>query len=157
MKRTNLLLLSVLLVALVVTASSVAIARDASPAARASLFYTVELRKTKLGKILVASSGYTLYAFSKDSRGKDACAKISGCSEAWIPKEAQGKPSGGAGIRGSLLSTVKLPSGVAQVAYAGHPLYIDAGDSDPGQTAHVGVKQFGGTWSAVNAAGHLVK
>ena len=51
-------------------------ARDASPAARASLFYTVELRKTKLGKILVASSGYTLYAFSKDSRGKDTCVKI---------------------------------------------------------------------------------
>ncbi|HEY3759577.1 MAG TPA: hypothetical protein VGL37_07425 [Solirubrobacteraceae bacterium] len=155
MKRTNLILLSVLLVALAVTAS--AIARDASPAARASLFYTVELRKTKLGKILVASSGYTLYAFSKDSRGKDACAKIAGCIEAWPPKEAQGKPAGGAGVRSSLLSTVKLPSGVTQVTYGGHPLYIDAGDSGPGQTTHVGVKQFGGTWSAVNAAGRLVK
>jgi predicted lipoprotein with Yx(FWY)xxD motif len=156
-KRINLLLVSVLLVALAATASSVALARSGTPSARASLFYTVELRKTRLGKILVASSGYTLYAFSKDSHGKDACAKVTGCLEAWIPKEAQGKPSGGAGIRGSLLSTVKLPSGVAQVAYAGHPLYIDAGDSGPGQTAHVGAKQFGGTWSAVNAAGHLVK
>jgi predicted lipoprotein with Yx(FWY)xxD motif len=156
-KRTNLLRVSVLLAALAIAASSVASARDGSPAARASLFHTVELRKTKLGKILVVSSGYTLYAFSKDSRGKDACAKIAGCLEAWIPKEVQGKPSGGAGIRGSLLSTVELPSGVTQVAYAGHPLYIDAGDTGPGQTAHVGVKQFGGAWSAVNAAGHPVK
>lgn len=157
MKRISLLLVSALLVALAVTASSAALAHDAAPSARASLFSSVELRKTKLGKILVASSGYTLYAFSKDSRGKDACAKIKGCLEAWPAKEAQGKPSAGPGVRASLLSTVKLPSGETQVAYAGHPLYIDIGDSGPGDTAHVGVKQFGGTWSAVNAAGHLVK
>jgi predicted lipoprotein with Yx(FWY)xxD motif len=156
-KRINLLLVSVLLVALAATASSIAIARSGMPFARAALFHTVELRKTKLGKILVTSSGFTLYAFSKDSRGKDACAKIKGCLEAWPAKEAQGKPSGGAGIRGSLLSTVKLPTGVTQVAYAGHPLYIYAGDSGPGQTAYVGAKQFGGTWTAINAAGHLVK
>jgi predicted lipoprotein with Yx(FWY)xxD motif len=156
-KRINLLLVSALLVALAATVSSVALARSGTSAARASLFHTVELRKTKLGKILVASSGYTLYAFSKDSRGKDACAKIKGCLEAWPAKEAQGKPSGGPGVRASLLSTVKLPTGETQVAYAGHPLYIYADDSGPGQTSYVGVKQFGGTWSAVNAAGHLVK
>jgi predicted lipoprotein with Yx(FWY)xxD motif len=156
-KRINLLLASALLVALAATASSAALARDAAPSARASVFYAVELRKTKLGKVLVTASGYTLYAFSKDSRGHDACAKIKGCLEAWPPKEAQGKPSGGAGVRASLLSTVKLPTGLTQITYAGHPLYIDAGDSGPGDTAHVGVKQFGGTWDAVNAAGHLVK
>jgi predicted lipoprotein with Yx(FWY)xxD motif len=156
-KRINLLLVSALLIALVVTASSAALAHDAAPPARASAFYSVELRKTKLGKILVTSSGYTLYAFSKDSRGKDACAKIKGCLEAWPAKEAQGKPSAGPGVHASLLSTVKLPTGATQVAYAGHPLYIYAGDSGPGQTSYVGVKQFGGTWDAVNAAGHLVK
>jgi predicted lipoprotein with Yx(FWY)xxD motif len=157
MKRINLLPASVLLVALAATASSVALAHGGTPSARASLLHTVELRKTKLGKILVASSGYTLYAFSKDSRGKDACAKIKGCLQAWPAKEAQGKPSGGPGVRASLLSTVKLSTGETQVAYAGHPLYIYAGDSGPGQTSYVGVKQFGGTWSAVNAAGGLVK
>ncbi len=157
MKRINLFLAGVLLVALAVTASSVALARGGAPSARAALFHTVELRKTKLGKILVTSSGFTLYAFSKDSRGKDTCAQIKGCLETWPAKEAQGKPSGGPGIRASLLSTVKLPGGEAQVAYAGHPLYIYAGDSGPGQIAYVDAKQFGGTWSAVNAAGHLVK
>jgi len=156
-KRIHLLLVSVLLVALAVTASSVALARSGTPSARAALFHTVELRQTKLGKILVTASGYTLYAFSKDSSGKDACAKIKGCLEAWPAKEAQGKPSGGPGVRASLLSTVKLPTGETQVAYAGHPLYIYAGDSGPGQTSYVGVKQFGGAWSAIDAAGKLVK
>jgi predicted lipoprotein with Yx(FWY)xxD motif len=155
-KRINLLLVGVLLAVALV--SSAAIARHSStPSARAALFSTVELRKTKLGKILATSSGYTLYVFSKDPRGRDTCAKIKGCLEAWPAKEAQGKPSGGPGIRAALLSTVKLPKGGAQVAYAGHPLYIYANDSGPGQTSYVGVKEFGGSWYAINAAGHLVK
>jgi predicted lipoprotein with Yx(FWY)xxD motif len=156
-KRINLLLVSVLLVALVATAASAALAQSGKPAARAALFYTVELRKTKLGKVLATASGYTLFAFSKDSRTKDACAKISGCLEAWPIKEAQGKPSGGPGVKSSLLSTLKLSKGRTQVLYAGHPLYIYAGSNAPGQTEYVGAKQFGGTWYALNAAGKLVK
>jgi predicted lipoprotein with Yx(FWY)xxD motif len=154
-KRISLLLASVLLAAAI--AAAAATARNGAPPARSALFHTVELRKTHLGKILVTASGYTLFAFSKDARNKDACAKISGCLEAWPIKEAQGRPSGGSGVKSSLLSTLKLSKGRTQVTYAGHPLYIYAGENAPGQTEYVGAKQFGGIWYALNAAGQLVK
>jgi predicted lipoprotein with Yx(FWY)xxD motif len=154
-KRTRVLLVGVLLA--VASVSSLAIARGATTPARSALFFTVELHKTHLGKVLAASSGYTLYVFTKDRKNQDECAKIKGCLEAWPPKESQGKPAGGPGIRAGLLSTVKLPNGGTQVAYAGHPLYIYAGDSGPGKTSYVGAKQFGGTWYAINAAGQEVK
>ncbi len=155
MKRISLLLLSILAVAAI--AAAVATAHGGAPPARSAVFHTVELRKTRLGKILVTSSGYTLFAFSKDTRGTDACAKIGGCLAEWPIKAAQGRPSGGPGVKTSLLSTVKLSKGRLQVAYAGHPLYMYAGENAPGQTEYVGAKQFGGTWYALNASGQLVK
>jgi predicted lipoprotein with Yx(FWY)xxD motif len=155
-KPTRVLLAGVLLLAMA-SASSLATARSAAPPAHSAVFFTVELRKTHLGKILVASSGYTLYVFTKDSKNKDNCQKVKGCLEAWLAKEAQGKPSAGHGVRAKLLSTAKLSGGLSQVTYAGHPLYIYSGDSGPGDTSYVGAKQFGGTWYAINAAGHLVK
>jgi predicted lipoprotein with Yx(FWY)xxD motif len=154
-KRTCMLMIGVLLAA--VTASSVAAARSAAPTAHSADFFTVQLRKTQLGKILSTASGYTLYEFTKDSSKKSACAKISGCLQAWPADEVSGKPDAGPGLKASLLSTIKLPKGGEQVTYAGHPLYIYAGDSGPGQTAYVGAKQFGGSWYALNAAGHAVK
>ncbi len=61
------------------------------------------------------------------------------------------------GIKRGLIGTIKLASGVKQVTYAGHPLYTYIGDSGPGDTSYVGFSQFGGTWFALNAAGHAVK
>jgi predicted lipoprotein with Yx(FWY)xxD motif len=60
-------------------------------------------------------------------------------------------------VRASLLSTIKLSGGANQVTYAGHPLYLYKGDSEPGDTSYVGQSSFGGTWHAINAAGHTVK
>src|SRR5580692_4775300 len=107
-------------------AASLATLAGARPAARSSLFHTVELRKTKLGKILVNSAGSILYEFTKDGKKKDTCAAISGCLTTWPALQVQGKPSAGAGVRASLLSTIALPEGGSQVTYAGHPLYIYA-------------------------------
>jgi predicted lipoprotein with Yx(FWY)xxD motif len=154
-KPARIFLLGALLIA--VGVSALAAASSAAPAARSADFSTIELHKTHLGKILATASGYTLYEFTKDSSTKSACAKISGCLSAWPADQVSGKPSAGSGLRASLLSTIKLPGGGKQVTYAGHPLYIYAGDSGPGQTSYVGVKQFGGSWYAVNAAGRAVK
>jgi predicted lipoprotein with Yx(FWY)xxD motif len=156
-KRTSIVLIGVLLAA--VTASSVAVAqRGAStPAASTATFFTVQLRQTHLGKILSTASGFTLYEFTKDKPKKSTCAKLSGCLEAWPADQVSGKPTAGPGLHASLLSTIKLPGGGAQVTYAGHPLYIYAGDSGPGQTSYVGAKQFGGSWYALSATGHVVK
>jgi predicted lipoprotein with Yx(FWY)xxD motif len=134
------------------SAATAANADPGLPAAHASHSATVQLRRTNLGSILVSSSGRTLYEFTRDRAGKNSCAAINGCSEVWPALNASGRPSAGAGVKASLLST----SG-RQVTYAGHPLYTYSGDSGPGATSYVGVKQFGGTWYAVNAAGGAVK
>ena len=150
MKRTCILLVGILLAT--ATASTVS---GAHPSARSSLFHTVELRKTKLGKILVNSSGSILYEFSSDHPKKDTCVKISGCSAVWLALPVQGKPSAGAGVRASLLSSITLPEGISQVTYAGHPLYIY--EAAPTLISYVGAKQFGGKWYAVNAKEQAVK
>jgi predicted lipoprotein with Yx(FWY)xxD motif len=152
-KRICILLVGVLLAA--ASTSALANTHSEAPSARSTLFHTVELHKTKLGKILVNSAGSILYEFTKDHSKTDTCAKISGCSEIWPAMETQGKPSAGAGVKASLLSTINLPGGGSQVTYAGHPLYIYA--AAPTLVSYVGAKQFGGTWYALNAKGHAVK
>jgi predicted lipoprotein with Yx(FWY)xxD motif len=113
----------------------------------------IELRSTGLGKVLANGRGFTLYAFSRDAKNKDKCVMTSGCKQVWPVARTQGKPSAAAGVKASLLGTIKLPGGVQQVTYAGHPLYTYSADSGPGQTDYVGAKQFGGVWHAVNAKG----
>jgi predicted lipoprotein with Yx(FWY)xxD motif len=113
----------------------------------------VQLRHTSLGSILVSSSGRTLYEFTRDHANKNSCAAINGCSAVWPSLKASGRPTAGSGVKASLLSST---SG-NQVTYAGHPLYTYSGDNGPGKTSYVGVKQFGGTWYALNASGVRVK
>jgi predicted lipoprotein with Yx(FWY)xxD motif len=152
MKRTYVFLA----VALASAASAATVAsaqRTNLPAAHSSRAATVQLRHTSLGSILVSSSGHTLYEFTRDHANRSSCAVISGCSAVWPSLKASGRPTAGSGIKASLLSTT---SG-NQVTYAGHPLYTYSGDSGPGNTSYVGVKQFGGTWYAINASGGTVK
>jgi predicted lipoprotein with Yx(FWY)xxD motif len=66
------------------------------------------------------------------------------------------KPVAGNGVKASLIGTIKLGS-KRQLTYAGHPLYTYVGDSGPGSTSYVGIKQFGGAWYALNAAGKTVR
>ena len=68
-----------------------------------------------------------------------------------------GKPKAGPGVSASKLSTITLSGGAKQVTYAGHPLYLYSFASGPGDTSYVGAMQFGGSWYAINAAGHAVK
>ena len=130
-------------------ASALAAARSPRPA--------VQLRKTKLGKILVDAHGFTVYAFTRDKRNVDSCVKVKGCLPVWPAVTSSGKPVGGPGVKASLLGTIRLKHGVLQVTYAGHPLYTFGGDSHPGQTNNVNIYQYGGRWPAVNASGGEVK
>jgi predicted lipoprotein with Yx(FWY)xxD motif len=117
----------------------------------------LQLRQTRIGKILVNSRGFTIYAFTRDSRNHDACVKINACVTAWPLVTTSGAPIAGPGVKASLIGTIKPKPGVVQVTYAGHPLYTYAGDSGPGQTFYVNINQFGGRWPALNAAGNEVK
>ena len=149
-----------LLAGLILAATSVAAAASsAGGAARAqdSRAAKIQLRHTEVGKVLVDSSGFTVFRFSKDPRTSDTCVKISGCTNLWPPLMSSGRPVAGPGVRSALLSTIKLPGGGRQVTYAGHPLYRYSAATGKGETGYVGAQQFGGSWYALNAAGGSVK
>jgi len=145
-------------VAVAVAASLLAAgAQGRGPSARAARAAVVQLRSTSLGRILVDGSGFTLYEHTNDPRGRDLCASSSECIESWPAYTSRGRPTPGRGVRASLLSTIALPGGARQVTYAGHPLYLYAGDSGPGETGYVGADSFGGRWLAVGAGGRAVR
>jgi predicted lipoprotein with Yx(FWY)xxD motif len=122
----------------------------ASPAAQAK-GAVVSTARTGLGRILVNSSGRTLYLFGKDRNGKSACAGQ--CATFWPPMITKGKPRVAAGARASLIGTTKRADGRLQVTYNHHPLYMFAKDTKAGQTNGEGVNAFGGVWNVVSPAG----
>ncbi len=115
---------------------------------------TVNLHKTKLGKVLAGKTGKTLYLFLADKHGKSAC--YGKCATNWPPLMA-GKPTAGAGVKAGLLGTTKRKTGAKQVTYAGHPLYYFKLDKAAGQANGEGLDFFGGKWYGVNSAGRAVK
>lgn len=117
----------------------------------------IGLAKTRLGKILVNSKGFTIYAFTADTKKHDNCQNRSGCTGAWPPVTSKGKPVAGMGVRQALLGTIRLKNGQRQVTYNGWPLYTYIGDTQRHQTSYVNFPQFGGRWPALNAAGKFVR
>ncbi len=152
MKRTGILMAG-LAAALAVPASAGA---APAPTAHASRAARVQLRSTSQGRILVDASGFTLYRFTRDPRNRDTCLGITECASIWPPFRTTGRPTAGPGVKASLLSSIPLAGGARQVTYAGHPLYLYAPASERGETAYIGVINFGGTWLGVNAGGALV-
>ena len=112
---------------------------------------TVSVANTGLGKILVDSTGKTLYLWQKDSGTKSACS--GGCAAAWPPLRASGKPTAGSGAKASLLGTTPRSDGKPQVTYDGHPLYLYQGDSKPGDTTGQGSTGFGAPWYVLSPTG----
>jgi len=157
MKRAFLLLAGLSVAAASASAAASTSTTSRVPTAHDSRAVKIQLRRIEVGKVLVDGSGFTLYRFSKDPRNTDMCVKISGCTNLWPPVKTSGRPVAGAGVRASLLSTIKLPGGSRQVTYAGHPLYRYAASTEAGETSYIGASQFGGSWFAVNAAGGSVK
>jgi predicted lipoprotein with Yx(FWY)xxD motif len=115
---------------------------------------TVNLRKTKLGSILVKSNGHTLYLFKKDTNGKSSC--TASCAKFWPPLLSRGKPTAGSGVKASLLGRTRRSNGSLQVTYNKHPLYRYTLDTNAGQTKGEGVLAFGAKWYAVSAKGTAV-
>lgn len=148
------LLLALTLSCAAVVTGSLGVAAAAPRAAGAKI--TLEKTK-KFGKILANGKGFTVYAYSKDTRGHEQCQNVNSCTELWPPVITKGKPIAAAGVRQSLLGTIRLKNGKLQVTYNGHPLYTYIADGGPHQTFYVGKFQSGGTWPAVNAAGRLIK
>ena len=136
---------------LMVTAAAAAVTASAAPGGA-----KVGLRRTADGMILVNSSGFTLYAFTRDAKNVDNCMKDAQCIKFWPPLTTTGKPVAGPGTKARLLGTIPYRGARRQVTYAGHPLYTFADDSSPGSTEYVNVSASGGRWPAMDAAGHEV-
>jgi predicted lipoprotein with Yx(FWY)xxD motif len=85
---------------------------------------TVDLRTTSLGRVLVDSSGRTLYLFEKDKGPRSTCSGA--CASAWPPVTTTGAPTAGTGVAPAQLKTTMRPGG-KQVLYKGHPLYTYVG------------------------------
>ena len=115
---------------------------------------TVNLRKTKLGPVLVNSKGHTLYLFKKDKNGKSSCSGK--CPTFWPPLLRKAKLTAGSGVKASLLGTTRRSNGSLQVTYMKHPLYTYTLDNQAGQTNGEGVFAFGAKWYAVSAKGAAV-
>ena len=80
---------------------------------------SISLRTTKVGKVLVAANGRTLYSFTADKGKKSAC--YGQCAVYWPPLIPQ-KATVGAGLTSSLLGMTKRRGGKLQLTYGGEEL-----------------------------------
>ena len=116
---------------------------------------TVGTARTGLGRVIVDARGHTLYLFEKDKRGQSACSGT--CAAYWPPLLAHGKPVAIGGAKGSLLGTIRRSDGSRQVTFAGHPLYLFAGDGKRGDTNGEGLQDFGAGWYALSPSGKKIE
>jgi predicted lipoprotein with Yx(FWY)xxD motif len=107
-----------------------------------------------LGRILVDSTGRTLYLFKGDSGTSSACSGA--CAVAWPPLRTGATPAVAGGATAALVGTTPRSDGARQVTYNGHPLYTFVKDHKPGDVNGQGVTAFGATWSAVSPAGNAI-
>ena len=115
---------------------------------------TVSVADSDLGKILVDSSGRTLYLFEADTGTKSTCSGA--CATAWPPLRVSGKPTAGSGVKASSLGTTPRSDGKPQVTYNGHPLYGYQGDSGAGDTNGQNIDGFGAEWYVLSPSGNAI-
>jgi predicted lipoprotein with Yx(FWY)xxD motif len=115
---------------------------------------TIRVANSRFGRILVDSTGYTLYLFKADSRTKSACSGT--CAVAWPPLRTGPTPRVGSGASATLLATIPRSDGAQQVTYNGHPLYTFVKDHKLGDVNGQGLTAFGAAWFAVSPAGNQI-
>ena len=135
-------------------AAVVALAAASSTMASEQAAPTLTARSSSFGKVLFDGRGFVLYAFTKDRR-TSACSGA--CAKAWPPYVVRGALRAGAGVKASLLGTVRRANGSRQVTYAGRPLYYYVGDRSPGQILCQNVSEYGGLWLVVRPTGIPVR
>jgi predicted lipoprotein with Yx(FWY)xxD motif len=117
-----------------------------APASAAAATAVLKTAHTSLGTVLTNAAGFTVYWFAKDTATASACAGA--CAAAWPP--VMGMPQAAPGVKLSgKLGEITRSNGALQATYEGHPLYLFAGDSAPGQVNGNGVDGFGALWYAI--------
>ena len=116
---------------------------------------TVTVNSSRFGKILFDGRGFALYAFTKDPRGRSVCSGA--CAKVWPPYIVKAPPRADAGVKRSLLGTIRRADGRLQVTFARRPLYYYVGDRAPRQLRCTNVSEFGGLWLVVRPTGIPVR
>jgi predicted lipoprotein with Yx(FWY)xxD motif len=135
-------------------ASSATTSSSIPTTAHAAKGASVDVAKSKLGTMLVDSTGRSLYLFQADKGTSSTC--YGSCAAAWPPLMTHGAPKAGSSVKQSLLGTTKRKDGSTEVTYHGHPLYYYAGDSSPGATTGQGLDQFGAEWYVLAPSGNKI-
>jgi predicted lipoprotein with Yx(FWY)xxD motif len=112
-----------------------------------------------LGTVLVDAKGKTVYVLTADGKTNVPCEDSSGCTKIWpdLPfPNGTTSAIAGTGVQSSLLSSMKLSDGETYPTYNKWLMYEYTADTGPAQGHGEGIKSFGGTWYALDAAGNLV-
>jgi predicted lipoprotein with Yx(FWY)xxD motif len=107
-----------------------------------------------LGQVLADEEGYVLYMFPPDAARRVSC--TGPCAGSWPPLaiEDGATPAAGDGVAPELLGTLPDPNTGGQVVtYGEHPLYLYAGDVDPGTANGQALFLNGGPWYVLDADG----
>ncbi len=126
-------------------------ASTAAPAASAAASpsaatVTLKTAQTSFGTVLTNGQGFTVYWFTADTATSSACRGA--CAAAWPP--VIGMPQFASGIKlAGKLGEIMRSDGQVQATYDGHPLYLFAGGTAPGQVNGNGVNGFGALWWAI--------
>lgn len=167
--KNKLILSSLTILALVVSACAAATPIPASPTSVVLVPVTGQATNTPsaplpngpaavnigqsvaLGSFLVDSKGMTLYEFSNDTANTSKCTGT--CATNWPPLLTNGAPTAGTGVNASMLGTITRTDGGTQVTYNGMPLYYFAADKSAGDTKGQGVKSV---WYVVDPTGKSI-
>ena len=112
----------------------------------------IAVASTRLGRILVDSSGRTVYLFVADAGTRSSC-NSAACVKAWPPVLTAGSPQAGSGVNTALLGTTTRNDGKTEVTYAGHPLYYFISDKKAGDVSGQDIDAFGGPWYVISPSG----
>ena len=125
------------------------------PSATEMTVLTLTVRNSRFGRVLFDGKGRVLYGFTRDKRGgKSTC--YGACAVAWPVYFKKSAIRAGAGVKRSLIGTVKRRDGRLQITYNGWPLYYYEHDR-PGQILCQNVDEFGGLWLIVKPGGALLR
>jgi predicted lipoprotein with Yx(FWY)xxD motif len=116
---------------------------------------SVKVGKSRLGAILVDSSGRTLYLFKEDEPRRSLCTSdYLNCTTSWPPLMTHGRPHGQAGAKPRLVGSFHRtkPAG-SQVMYNDHPLYLYNGDKNPGELNGQGSYSY---WYVISPSGRPI-
>jgi predicted lipoprotein with Yx(FWY)xxD motif len=144
-----------ILALLVIAAAIFAAPSEHQAAAGDQATPVLKVRNTRYGRILFDGRDRVLYGFTRDRPG-GASQCYGACAAAWPVYFSKGKVRALAGVKQSLIGTVKRRNGRLQVTYNSRPLYFYAHEG-PRQVLCQNVSEFGGLWLVMRPNGKLVR